>query len=275
VPDLFFGDNSSMTAMVAASISRTARSLARRAPPPPAEPALPVDVSEVIPEDVRRWASMADQEAEQCVWRLLQRGMTAEEVCLDVLTSAARRLGALWVEDRCTFVDVTLAVTRFQNITHRLGPHFSSVAEPGCRGRALVGAVPGEQHTFGLSMVAEFLKRDGWDVVLADASRDTAAFVAPLADSWFDVVAISAANDRAEKGLTRLLSSIRRRGQNHKVRAIIGGRLVQDRDGLVRRVGADGWAENARAAVELARSLGEAEPRERSRREKVRLHGTS
>jgi methanogenic corrinoid protein MtbC1 len=274
VPDLFFGDNSSMTAMVAASISRTARSLARRAAPPPAEQALPVDVSEVVPEDVRRWASMADQEAEQCVWRLLQRGMTAEEVCLDVLTSAARRLGALWVEDRCTFVDVTLAVTRFQNITHRLGPHFNSVAEPGCRGRALVGAVPGEQHTFGLSMVAEFLKRDGWDVVLADASRDTAAFVAPLADSWFDVVAISAANDRAEKGLTRLLSSIRRRGRNHQVRAIIGGRLVQDRDGLVGRVGADGWAEDAKAAVELARTLGQAAPRTRGRREKV-LRGTS
>ena len=255
MPDLFFGDNSSMTAMVAASISRTAKSLARRAPPVPAEPATPVDVSGVVPEDVRRWAAMPDEEAEQCIWRLLQRGMTAEEVCLEVLASAARRLGALWVDDQATFVDVTLAVTRFQNITHRLGPHFSSTAEPGSRGRALVGAVPGEQHTFGLSMVAEFLKRDGWDVVLADASRDTAAFLAPLTDVWFDVVAISAAHDRAEKGLGRLLSGARRRGRNHKVKAIIGGRLVHEQDGMVERVGADGWAPDAKAAVELARSL--------------------
>jgi methanogenic corrinoid protein MtbC1 len=254
VPDLFFGDNSSMTAMVAASISRAARSLARRAPPAPAEPA-PVNASELIPEDVRAWAAMPDEEAEQCVWRLLQRGMTAEEVCLEVLTTAARRLGALWVDDRATFVDVTLAVTRFQNITHRLGPHFRSTAEPGSRGRALVGAVPGEQHTFGLSMVAEFLRRDGWDVILADASRDTSTFLAPLSNTWFDVVAISAAHDRAEKGLKRLLSGVRRRGRNHKVKAIIGGRLVHEHDGLVERVGADGWAPDAQAAVELARSL--------------------
>ncbi len=262
MPDLFFGDNSSMTAMVAASISRTAKSLARRVVAPSAEPAGPpdvpagpVDVSEVVPEDVRRWAGMPDEEAEQCVWRLLQRGMTAEEVCLQVLTSAARRLGALWADDRATFVDVTLAVTRFQNITHRLGPHFSLTAEPGSRGRALVGAVPGEQHTFGLSMVAEFLKRDGWDVVLADSSRDNAAFLAPLSNVWFDVVAISAAHDRAEKGLRRLLSGIRRRGRNHKVKAIVGGRLVFENDGMMERVGADGSAPDAKAAVELARSL--------------------
>lgn len=255
MPDLFFGDNSSMTALLAASISRTAKSLARRAPPAPAEPAPPMDVSELVPEDVRHWAAMPDEEAEQCVWRLLQRGMTAEEVCLEVLTSAARRLGALWVDDRATFVDVTLAVTRFQNITHRLGPHFSSSAEPGSRGRALVGAVPGEQHTFGLSMVAEFLRRDGWEVVLADTSRDTAAFVAPLSNQWFDVVAISAAHDRTEKGLGRLLSSVRRRGRNHKVKAIVGGRLLYEREGMAERVGADGWAPDAKAAVELARSL--------------------
>lgn len=255
MPDLFFGDNSSMTAMVAASISRTAKSLARRTPPAPAGTAQQVDLSELVPEDVRRWAAMPDEEAEQCVWRLLQRGMTAEEVCLEVLTSAARHLGALWVDDRATFVDVTLAVTRFQGITHRLGPHFSSTAEPGSRGRALVGTVPGEQHTFGLSMVAEFLKRDGWDVVLADASRDTAAFVAPLSNEWFDVVAISAAHDRMEKGLGKLLAGVRRRGRNHKVKAIIGGRLVHEREGMVERVGADGWAPDAKAAVELARSL--------------------
>jgi methanogenic corrinoid protein MtbC1 len=255
VPDLFFGDNSSMTAMVAASISRTAKSLAKRAPQASPPPPATLDVSEVVPEDVRQWAQMADAEAEQCVWRLLQRGMTAEEVCLEVLTSAARRLGALWVDDRATFVDVTLAVTRFQNITHRLGPHFTSTAEPGSRGRALVGAVPGEQHTFGLSMVAEFLKRDGWDVELADASRGIAAFVAPLSSCWFDVVAISAAHDMTEKGLTRLLASVRRRGRNHKVKALIGGRLVHENAGMAERVGADGSAPDARAAVELARSL--------------------
>jgi MerR family transcriptional regulator, light-induced transcriptional regulator len=270
VPDLFVGGSFPMTAMVAASISRTARSLSKPSSgsPPPDPEASVTD----LPEDVRRWAAMADEEAEQCVWRLLQRGMSAEEVCLDVLTTAARKLGDLWNQDRCTFVDVTLAVTRFQNITHRLGPHFNNTAEPGSRGRALVGTVPGEQHTFGLSMVAEFLKRDGWEVVLADAARDTAAFVAPLADSWFDIVAISAANDRAEQGLRRLLSSVRRRGRNHQVRAIIGGRLVQDRDGLVDRVGADGWAEDARAAVLLARTLGQAHPRPRTRKSRVGGH---
>lgn len=255
MPDLFFGDNTSMTAMVAASISRTARSLAKPAISPPTEPVAPVDGPEPVVDDVRRWAAMGNEDAEECVWRLLRRGMTAEEVCLEVLSSAARRLGSLWNDDRVTFVDVTLAVTRFQNITHRLGPHFSNAREPGSMGRVLVGAVPGEQHTFGLSMVAEFLRRDGWDVVLADSSRDAAAFVAPLSDTWFDVVAISAAHDRSERGLARLLSRIRRRGRNHRVSAIIGGPLVLDRDDLVERGGADGWAGDAKAAVALARSL--------------------
>lgn len=206
--------------------------------------------------DLLRVVLRAEHDAERHVDEVLRLGLTAETVCLDVFTPVARRLGVMWEEDTCTFVDVTLGVSRLQSLTHRLGARFSRSAEPGSAGRILLGTCPGEQHAFGVTMVAEFLRRDGWHVVIAPAFDGSASFVVPLESEWYDVVAISAANDRAEPRVRRLISEIRRRSRNRRLGIMCGGRLALDQGGaFVFRVGADGWAEDATGAAALAAEL--------------------
>jgi methanogenic corrinoid protein MtbC1 len=187
---------------------------------------------------------------------LVAQGLSAEQVCLELFAPAARRMGVMWEKDSCSFVDVTLGVARLQQLTHGLGDLLRGHVEPGSMGRALVGTVPGEQHTLGITMVAEFLRRDGWEVVLAPSGEDPSNFVRLASNDWFDVVAVSAANDRAEQPLRRLLGALRRQGRNRDLKAIIGGRLALEQDRLVATVGADGWAPDARSAANLAASIG-------------------
>ena len=206
--------------------------------------------------DLLRVVLHAADETERCVDGMLRSGLTAEAVCLDVLTPVARRLGVMWEEDSCSFVDVTVGVGRLQALTHNLGARFARADQPGSMGRILVGTCPGEQHAFGITMVAEFLRRHGWQVEVAAAFDDTAAFLVPLEHEWFDVVAISAANDRAEARCRRLVSQVRRRSRNRKLGIMCGGRLALHLQAdFAARVGADGWATDAPGAVTLAADL--------------------
>ena len=93
------------------------------------------------------------------------RGISLSAVYLELLAPAARVLGEMWEEDRCGFADVTVALCRLHEILRGLSatPPANTDTPPLGR-RVLLVPVPGEQHTFGLLMVAEFFRRSGWEV---------------------------------------------------------------------------------------------------------------
>jgi len=92
---------------------------------------------------------------------LMAQGSTVESVFLELLAPAARHLGTLWESDATDFVHVTLAVSRLQRIMRRLGENFADETGQGGGESVLLTIIPGEQHSFGLSMVAEFFRRAG------------------------------------------------------------------------------------------------------------------
>ena len=96
-------------------------------------------------------------------WR---RAISVESIFLDLLAPAARQLGTQWEADVTDFANVTLGVSRLQRIMRRLGDTFLQRDQPRQRGEsALLTIIPGEQHSFGLSMVAEFFRRAGLEPV--------------------------------------------------------------------------------------------------------------
>ncbi len=96
---------------------------------------------------------------------LLASGVTVDDLFHQHLTPAARLLGEWWETDQMTFTDVTLAAARVQTILRNLpGPRAPSRLI-GNRG-AIFAAIPGEEHTLGVTMAAAFFRRRGWDVDL-------------------------------------------------------------------------------------------------------------
>ena len=56
---------------------------------------------------------------------LLARRVTPSAVYLDLLTPAARQLGAMWDEDRCDFTQVTVGLMRLQQVMRADQPRRS------------------------------------------------------------------------------------------------------------------------------------------------------
>ncbi|MDE2306519.1 MAG: cobalamin-dependent protein [Gammaproteobacteria bacterium] len=183
---------------------------------------------------------------------LRQRGVSLEMICLELLAPAARKLGQLWEEDACDFLQVTVGMCRLHQVLRELSSEFrSETAElPGHR-RILLATCPGEQHTFGLALVAQFLRRAGWEVwhefpTSIEEVRSIAA------RHWFAVVGFSLASEVRLQTLSESIAEVRDCAKNRGIGVLVGGSLMVSRPELAPRVGADATAASGALAVTRA-----------------------
>lgn len=219
------------------------------------------DTAEVRPttEDVERMATLAigDDVADAIAFAegLGARGLPVPALMLHLLSPAAARLGEWWVEDRCSFVDVTLGLMHLQQVLQALSPVLlPDIAAPADARRILLLAAPGEQHVFGLSVVAEFFRRGGWDVAV-EPVEDVAEAAGLVREGWFTVVGVSAGTGERAGALAALVAAIRRASCNPDVAVLVGGAAFRVRPELAREIGADGMAGDGEQAVRQAEAL--------------------
>lgn len=186
---------------------------------------------------------------------LRSRGMTIDVLFLDLLAAAASRLGGLWEEDSCDFTDVTIAVGRLQQLLQMLSPLWAAEAElPANARRVLLVPSPGEQHTFGLSMVAEFFVHSGWEVTGGrGAYRDEA--VDMVSREWFDVIGFSVGGDARLDWLTTCIAAVRQRSRNPGIGILVGGAVFKAHPEYVAVVGADATSQDGKQAPIAAEGL--------------------
>ncbi|MCX8003441.1 MAG: cobalamin-dependent protein [Burkholderiaceae bacterium] len=205
-------------------------------------------------EEFARLLLRDDAEAIARYLSLLQtRGVGLEAIFLELLAPAARMLGRWWEQDRCDFSSVTIALWRLQRVLYDLSPAFQTDARAIQEGRRiLLAPTPHEQHTFGLFLVAELLRRDGWEVVAGPAFSHE-ELVGLVADHWFSAAGLSLAAERWVGGLCEVIADMRRASRNRAIVIIVGGAFFAEHPEMAARVGADAMAPDARRAVELAR----------------------
>lgn len=156
---------------------------------------------------------------------LRDRGLTAEALITTVLSATARHLGVLWEQDRCTFVDVTVGLSRLQQLLRVYGPAFEVSPAPEVeRGRLLLAVVPGEQHTFGLAVVEEFFRRAGWHVQ-SEFLPSKAILLEHVRTEWFDLVGLSASGEVTAAGVATVVKEVRSSALNKNVHIMLGGNL--------------------------------------------------
>lgn len=187
--------------------------------------------------------------------RLRARGVSLDTIYLDVFAAAARRLGDLWSNDECSFTDVTIALGRLQRVLRHFAAHFRPEAgdwDPWRR--ALFAPGPGEQHTFGLSMVVQFFLRAGWDATLMPFRAEDELFKLVRQDP-IALVGLSLSCEERAPALKSLIGRLRLVSRNVGVKIVVGGFAFANRPDLEREVGADGTATDGAQAVSLAQRL--------------------
>lgn len=183
------------------------------------------------------------------------RGVALTAVYLELLAPAARMLGEMWEEDRVSFADVTVALCRLHDVMRNLGAGQLQATDTLPQGRrALLVPMPGEQHTFGLVMVADFFRRAGWDV-WTDAVPGSNELISLVRQEWFTMIGLSVGCESHLEGVASMIHSLRRAARNRSIGVMVGGSLIAKHPELAIQVGADATGKDARQAVMQAENL--------------------
>ncbi len=120
-------------------------------------------------------------------------------------------------------------------------------------GTVVIGTVRGDIHEIGKSLVATMLAANGFEVhdLGVDVPVDT--FVARVRDTGANLVGLSALLTTTMHGQKDVVDALSKAGLRAQVKVMVGGAPVSRKwaDGI----GADGWAQDAVSAVDLATKL--------------------
>lgn len=220
----------------------------------PSGPSVSIDIH------VERLASLSLQatshEVVDFVTGLMENGVEAEHLYLQLLTPTAVRLGEFWTDDLCSFADVTIGIGHLQTAMrslHRAFFHTPGQMAPGAP-RAMLMPLPGEQHTFGLSMLSAFFTRAGWDT-WSGTVADAGELNAMMRGDWIDLVGFSLSHDALLDDAQRYIAAIRRSSRNPGLIVMVGGLPFATDTSLAVQIGADGTALDGARAVSTAATL--------------------
>lgn len=194
-------------------------------------------------------------QANQIVDALSARGLANDRIFLELITPAARHLGALWDQDLCDFTQVTCGLAMMHQMIYRLGYESPAGQRDGGQSeRVMLACAPGSQHFLGLTIVADFFRQAGSEVVLEISSSESELLRA-VANEWFDVVGISVALEAQLQALPDLIAHLRASSGNPKVRVVLGGPIFLRHEVSPEDLGADAVFTDAREAVGAVQRL--------------------
>ena len=185
----------------------------------------------------------------------LARGVSVDSILVDLLAPTARRLGLLWEEDACDFLDVTIGLWRLQEVMREIAWGSPVITGPiTAPHRALFSPMPGDQHSFGSTMVHEVFVRAAWDseVLVAPEMRQ---LIARVANKSYDLIGLTLSCDHSTEAVSKLIKAIRSVSMHQDVKILIGGHAVNANPALAGEAGADGSAVDAPGALALANRL--------------------
>jgi corrinoid protein of di/trimethylamine methyltransferase len=119
--------------------------------------------------------------------------------------------------------------------------------------RVVIGTVKGDLHDIGKNLVASMLEGGGFEVIDLGADVAPEVFVETAKSKNATLVALSALLTVTMNSMRTTIQAFEKAGMRNKVKVMVGGAPVTQQ--FADEIGADGFSENASAAVALARKL--------------------
>ena len=120
-------------------------------------------------------------------------------------------------------------------------------------GRVVIGTVQGDLHDIGKNLVASMLEGGGFQVVDLGVDVAPEKFVEVAREKEGTIVALSALLTTTMTMMEKVIATLEEAGVRGTTKVIIGGAPITQQ--YADKIGADGYSDNASAAVALARKL--------------------
>ncbi|HYW45400.1 MAG TPA: corrinoid protein [Bryobacteraceae bacterium] len=182
----------------------------------------------------------------------IAEGVAPIDLVSKYMVPAMDEVGRRFESEEYFVPELLLAARAMKGALELLRPLLAaSGAEPA--GRVIIGTVRGDLHDIGKNLVASMLEGGGFEVLDLGADVSPEKFVDAVKSRKTDVVALSALLTVTMPAMKSTIEALKLAGVRDKVKVIVGGAPVTKQ--YAEQIGADGYTENASAAVNLVRGI--------------------
>ncbi len=209
-------------------------------------------------EDLRERIIWCDPEgAEEVAERILEAGIDPLEAIDRGISEAAREVGRRFEEGEYFLSHLMLAgeaMKRASGILMRgVGERRRRELEARRVGRVVIATVRGDIHDIGKNIVALLLRARGFEVYDLGVDVESMEIIDRALEYEADIIALSALMTTTLPSQREVLELLRELGLRGRFKVMVGGGATTRE--WAERIGADGWAETAVEAVEVALKL--------------------
>lgn len=187
-------------------------------------------------------------------WGVVEAAMAAgaapDRVYLEVISPALVSIGDRWAGGELDISAEHRATAVVHRLIGRLGPQFGRRGRT--RGVVVVGAPTGETHSLVVSMLADLLRGEGWEVSDLGADVPGHSFATAAREVSPVAVVISVTASESLSAAAEACATLRAELPDTPV--VIGGRAIVD-ETMARDLGADAFSTDVEALVELLAGL--------------------
>jgi trimethylamine corrinoid protein len=201
---------------------------------------------------IRRAVLDGDEDAAARLAReSLAQGLPPLDVIEQGFVPGIRRAGELWEEGEFFLPELVTSAQAMKAAMAILQPELDGGSTGTGAGRVVIGTVQGDIHDIGKTLVATLLSANGFQVSDEGADVPVEVFVNRARELDADIVCASALLTTTMTVQSNLVDALRE--ERLRTRVMVGGAPVSRQ--WADEIGAHGYADNAVAAVQVARRL--------------------
>jgi 5-methyltetrahydrofolate--homocysteine methyltransferase len=192
------------------------------------------------------------KKAEEVTRAAIEAGVDPLELVQKHMIPAMDEVGRRFECNEYFVPELLIAARAMKAALALINPHLAKAgAEP--VGRVVIGTVRGDLHDIGKNLVASMLEGGGFQVVDLGVDVDPEQFVKVAREKPGTIVALSALLTTTRREMQTVVAALQAAGIRDQTKVIVGGAPVNQQ--YCDQIGADGYGDNANAAVALARRL--------------------
>ncbi len=183
----------------------------------------------------------------------LAEGIDAGVILNEGMIAAMAVVGERFKNNEIFVPEMLVAARAMKKGVEVLKPHLSAKGiEP--IGKVLIGTVVGDLHDIGKNLVAMMIEGAGFEVIDLGVDVEPETFVQAIKDNPdAKIVALSSLLTTTMPALPETIEAFKTAGVRDNIKVMIGGAPVTAE--FAKSIGADGYAEDAASAADLALSL--------------------
>ena len=184
--------------------------------------------------------------------RAIDANCVPDEIINECMVKAMAEIGNDFEEGRAFVPNLLMSARAMKGALEILKP-LMLTANTQLMGKVVIGTVRGDLHDIGKNLVASMLEGSGFEVCNLGNDVTAEKFINAAKENNADLICLSALLTTTMQYMAEVIRAVEEAGLKGKVKVMIGGApITQD---FADKIGADGYSDNANAAVALAKRL--------------------